>query len=185
MTEIPQATQVAVALAETLEAADVPYAIGVAVAYGFYGPPRATNDVDLNVFVPPEEAERIFDVLGAVLTIDVEDARSRIAARADFIGRSSGMRVDVFLSDTILTERARTRVQPKEIGGRTIQVLAVEDLVLFKLVFYRDKDLLDIRYLLPLVPDLDTTYVRTSLVDAVGQDDVRVRAWDEIVSARA
>jgi hypothetical protein len=29
----------------------VPYALGGAIAYGMYGPPRATDDVDVTVFV--------------------------------------------------------------------------------------------------------------------------------------
>jgi hypothetical protein len=183
--ELPEATQVALDLAAAFEGAGIPYAIGGAVAYGFYGPPRATNDVDVDVFVPPEDAERVFDALGSVVEVDRAEARARIQERGDFVARASGMRVDVFLADTVLTRRAGTRVQRKNIGDRMLAVLSAEDLVIFKLMFYRDKDLLDIRYLLPLKPDLDTDYVRTSLVDVVGEDDERVRTWDEMLSARA
>jgi hypothetical protein len=40
-------------IAGALEQHGVSYALGGALAYGQYGIPRATNDVDVNVFVDP------------------------------------------------------------------------------------------------------------------------------------
>ena len=37
-------------IADALEEAGIDYAIGGALAYAYYGIPRATNDIDLNVF---------------------------------------------------------------------------------------------------------------------------------------
>src|SRR5581483_7418408 len=48
------AFEAALAIARALDTAGIPYALGGALAYGQYGIPRATNDVDVNVFVPPE-----------------------------------------------------------------------------------------------------------------------------------
>jgi len=59
------APDVARLLADALEQAAVPYAVGGAIAYGFHGPPRATNDVDMNVFVEPEELGPALDALAA------------------------------------------------------------------------------------------------------------------------
>ena len=38
---------------QTLEDNDIEYAIGGALALGYYATPRATVDVDINIFVPP------------------------------------------------------------------------------------------------------------------------------------
>ncbi|MHB1846249.1 MAG: hypothetical protein ACYCWW_15610 [Deltaproteobacteria bacterium] len=41
----------------------IPYAVGGALAYSFWGIPRATLDVDLNVFVRDERWEEVFSAL--------------------------------------------------------------------------------------------------------------------------
>jgi hypothetical protein len=48
-------------LVDRLEASGFPYALGGAVAYSSWGEPRATRDVDLNLWV---EATRLVDMLG-------------------------------------------------------------------------------------------------------------------------
>jgi hypothetical protein len=83
--DLPSAPEVARRLADALEAASVPYAVGGALAYGLHAPPRATNDVDLNVFVAPAALDPVFDALeraGAV--VSREAAKTRAAERGDF-----------------------------------------------------------------------------------------------------
>ena len=47
--QLPEdAVSASVRVTRPLEARGIPYAIGGAVAYGFWGVPRATVDVDLN-----------------------------------------------------------------------------------------------------------------------------------------
>lgn len=87
MNEVPSATDVARTLGAALESAGLPHAIGGAIAYGFYGPPRATFDVDVNVFVPPAEVDRVVDALSAVAAVDRDHARKTAQERGDFIGR--------------------------------------------------------------------------------------------------
>ena len=50
-----------VALSEALES--VPHAFGGAIALAYYAEPRATIDIDLNVFVPAPRAREIATVL--------------------------------------------------------------------------------------------------------------------------
>ena len=67
--EVPYGTDAATLarrLADALEAEGLPYAIGGALALGHYTPPRATVDVDLNVFiVVPEEIDTLLGCLQA------------------------------------------------------------------------------------------------------------------------
>jgi hypothetical protein len=68
--------------------------------------------------------------------------------------------------------------------GRAINVLSVEDLVLFKLLFFRPKDLLDIERLIRFRGDsLDRAYVRRWIVDMMGDSDERTLAWERLTSA--
>ncbi len=54
MTDAPfNAAEIGIELGTALEKAGLPYALGGALALGVWALPRATKDVDLNLFVPP------------------------------------------------------------------------------------------------------------------------------------
>lgn len=54
---------------------------------------------------------------------------------------------------------------------------------MFKLLFFRGKDIVDLERLVAVRGDrLDREYVRRWLVEMMGDDDDRVRRWDEIVA---
>ncbi len=183
MSEMPAAPEVARRLADALEQAEIPYAIGGAIAYGLHAPPRATNDVDLNIFAPLNEIDRIFDALedgGAA--VDRASARRSADERGDFTARVHGMRVDVFVPSIDLSASAAGRIRQGVLLGRPIAVLSAEDLVLFKLLFFRAKDLSDIERLVRFQEErLDRNYIRRWLIELVGADDVRVATWDRLV----
>ena len=72
---VPTAPEVARTLADALEGAQIPYAVGGALALAVWGFPRATNDVDLDVFAELEDLPRVFDAFeraGCVVELDVE-----------------------------------------------------------------------------------------------------------------
>jgi hypothetical protein len=62
MAETP--VELARRLADALEAAGVPYALGGALAFNPYGPPRATKDVDINIFLGASDVGRVCQVPG-------------------------------------------------------------------------------------------------------------------------
>ena len=53
MAEMQTAPEIARAIADALDKRRIGYAIGGAIALGYYAVSRATVDVDVNVFVPP------------------------------------------------------------------------------------------------------------------------------------
>lgn len=57
------ATEAAVHFATALTRAEIPYAVGVAIAYGFFGAARGTHDVDLNLFVAGDQSSDALDAL--------------------------------------------------------------------------------------------------------------------------
>jgi len=100
------------------------------------------------------------------------------------VGRWDGMRIDVFLpSIPFSSEAERTRVRVTDTAGWSGWFLAAEAVVIFKLLFFRGKDLVDIERLVAVRPELDRPYVRRWMVEMMGEDDERVRKWDEIVKA--
>jgi len=177
------AAEAAQAIADALEAAELPYAIGGALALAIAGVPRGTVDVDVNVFVEHSRLTDLFDALAALgIAVDVDVASERARQDGMFVGRWDGMRIDVFLpSIPFAHEAARTRVRVTDEAGWSGWFLSAEALTVFKLIFFRGKDLVDLERLVAVRPELDRAYVRRWIVEMMGEDDERTRRWDEIV----
>jgi hypothetical protein len=179
------ATEAAVHFARALQVAGIPYAIGGAIAYGFFGAARGTHDVDINVFVPGEAAQNALEVLVAAgLSIDLMEATASARERGDARGSFRGLPVDLFFNSIPAHDRAATRRHRVELLGVPIDVLSPEDTATFKMLSFRGKDLVDVERLLSMMGSrLDRTIVRSALVEVVGPDDYRVRKWDELTAA--
>ena len=75
----------------------------------------------------------------------------------------------------------KTRRRLKGPSGEA-HYLSPEALAVFKMLFFRAKDLVDVEKLVVVQGDgLDRGYVRRWLVDMMGEGDERVAAWDAIV----
>lgn len=177
------ATEAAVHFAKALEAARIPYAIGGAIAYGFFGAARGTHDVDINLFVSGEGAAPALGALvSAGLEIDEPVALRTAVERGDARGVFQGLPVDLFFNSIPAHERAAARTRVVTLHGVHLRVLSPEDTAVFKMLFFRGKDLIDIERLIGLMQaTLDRAYVRSALVEVVGEDDFRTRKWDELV----
>jgi hypothetical protein len=74
----------------------------------------------------------------------------------------------------------RTRVV-QEVDGERIWFLSAEALSVFKMLFFRSKDLVDLERLVAVSGgEMDLGYVRNHLVMMMGEGDPRISAWDEI-----
>ncbi len=186
MAEDRSAAEVARDLADALEQGGIPYAIGGAIALGFYAAPRATVDVDVNVFVSPErELARALDALrGAGFTPedDPETLSRQAREEGQFRGTVSGMRVDVFVPAIPYYAELEGRRRRVVLLGRPLSILAPHDLVVLKMMFFRRKDLADVEAVLrDQGPAFDREWVRRKLTELAGEGDERLRAWDELV----
>lgn len=179
------ATEAAVHFALALQRASVPHAIGGAIAYGFFGAARGTFDVDLNVFLDGNQAQPALDALiAAGLEIDRSLALSTAVERGDARGAFHGMPVDLFFNSIPVHERAASRTVEVALHGQRVRVLSPEDTAVFKMLFYRAKDLVDIERLVSLMRGkLDVGYVRSALVETVGETDYRVVRWDQLTQS--
>lgn len=169
-------------IADALERHGVSYALGGALAYGQYGIPRATNDVDVNVFVGVDALAPIFAALRS-LGIEVDEGAARTGAEVEglFIVRLAGYRIDVFVpSIDFAWEAERTRVR-RTVDGRSVWFLSPEALCVFKLLFFRGKDVVDLERLIAVQGTaLDGPYVRARIVEMLGEQDPRVATWDRL-----
>ncbi len=178
------AFEIAALLARALEAAKLPYAIGGAIALGAWSDPRGTHDVDIHLFVSHADFERALDVLVAA-GLEIDRGAATIADREGsvVIGRYAGLRVDLFTPSIPFSwEAMRTR---KRLAGPSGEAdyLSAEATAVFKLLFFRPKDLLDIEKLVAVQGlALDAPYIRRWTVEMMGEDDKCVAAWDTIVA---
>lgn len=94
------------------------------------------------------------------------------------------MPVDLFFNSIPVHERAAKRAVAVKLHDVDIRVLSAEDTVVFKMLFFRGKDLVDVERLLGLSgAQLDRSYVRAALVETVGEDDYRTQKWDQLCRA--
>lgn len=170
-------------LAAALDEADIPYGIGGALAFGLWGDPRGTHDVDINLFVDHDAFENVLDVLeSAGLEIDRQLAHEADRAGDVIVGWHSGMRVDLFTPSIPFAWEAKNTVVIVEGPKGKAAYLSAESIAIFKLMFFRPKDLLDVEKLIEVQGDsLDIDYIRSWIVDMMGEDDERTKALDDLI----
>lgn len=184
-------TDKVVALDRAFSAADVPYAFGGAIALAYYAAPRATVDIDINVFVPVEASDRVLAVLHGLGAAPLDpEQETRLARDGQARARWETTALDLFFAYDPLHQSclARRRRVPFGSDGDFIQILAAEDLAVFKVLFDRDKDWRDLRemlFALGQAPDVgfDAGYAREWLRRILPADDPRYVRFEEVLRA--
>jgi hypothetical protein len=101
-----------VSVVTALEEADVPYAVGGALALGFHAEPRGTQDIDINVFLAPESGPRVLQLLQTVgLGVDhVQNADEVVVRTGQIRTLYEGTYVDLFFAHHPFFESAAASV---------------------------------------------------------------------------
>lgn len=176
------AATVAKQLAERLESRGREYALGGAIALGYWGTPRGTVDVDLTVYVPPDKPSHLLRLLQDIgCQFSAKEAAQSLREHGFCRVTYTGMRVDVFLPIVPFYEAARPRRKRVELVNQPIMIWDAESLTVFKMMFFRRKDLADVEQILRTQgPGLDRVWVRHQLVEIYGARDPRLAAWDDL-----
>jgi hypothetical protein len=159
--------------------ARVPHAFGGALALAYYAEPRATIDIDLNLFVA---ADRFASVARPLARLGASD----VAAAGPVVARDGQVRVmwertplDLFFSYDPFHEAAAARRRKVPFGDVRIPILAVEHLIVCKVVFDRPKDWVDIDAVVALDTSVDVAEVLRWVGRVVGDTD---RRYDRIAA---
>src|SRR5207237_6423818 len=137
-------SQLLFAVHDALERADIPHAVGGAIALGYCTlDPRGTRDLDFNVFVGPERAREVFAALPEGIEVS-GDRLERLERDGQVRLRSGITPVDLFLNVLPFHEHVAEHVRLVPFEERTIPVLSCTALVVFKAMFDRTQDWADI-----------------------------------------
>jgi len=170
----PSLPEKVILIHESLMEARIPHALGGALALAYYADPRATIDIDINVFVP---TERWREVVEALTEIGVSADRLDPSA----LERDGQCRlwwgdnaVDLFFAYDPIHEEMRGQSRRVPFGGITVSILSPEHLAVCKAMFDRRKDWIDIEQMLLAADELDLAKIEEWLVRMVGDSDHRV-----------
>jgi hypothetical protein len=162
-----------VAIHRALADAKVPHAIGGALALAYYAEPRATIDVDVNVFVATDAWPRVREALGQV-GVDVGADETALQRDGQVRLWWDQNPVDVFFAYDPFHDEMKTAVRRVPFAGGTMPILSPEHLAVCKAIFDRPKDWLDLEAMLVVTDPLDVGSIESWLVRMVGADDRRL-----------
>lgn len=172
--ELPSLPEKVIVIHEALTDAEAPHALGGALALAYYAEPRATIDIDINVFVPTKRWREVIDAL------------TQIGVSADHLDTTALERdgqcrlwwgdnaVDLFFAYDPIHEAMRKQSRRVPFGGITVSILSPEHLAVCKVMFDRRKDWLDIEQMLIAGDDLNLPEIEDWLVRMVGDSDKRL-----------
>ena len=157
-----------------------------------WGRPRLTGDVDVTVFLDPEDPDAFVAAMAqagfALRVSNIRDFVSRTRV-FPFTHAVSGMALDAVLGGPGLEEEFLRTARQVDVGDLLVPVIGPEELIVTKILAGRSKDLDDVRGILAAQEDaLDLDRVRElirALEAAVDQADllpcfeeqVRVARW--------
>lgn len=170
-----------VALHHALDAHDLPHAFGGAIALAFSTEdPRGTSDIDVNVFIPADEAERALRALPE--DVDVPPGT------AGTIARDGQVRlwwdetpVDLFFDYAPVHAAAAEHRWTVAFEGGHIPVLGPVELAVFKIMFDRTRDWADVEDM-HRAGTLDVDAVRAALAPMLDAGDQRLARLAELGS---
>jgi hypothetical protein len=156
-------------LVDLLDRLSIPYGVMGGIAVRAYGVPRPTYDVDATIAIQRERLAELFNHLREIdyaipepyETGWVDDVRGLKVLKLRRYLRSESLDVDLFLAESNFQyEVMRRRIQA-EAEGRKIWLISPEDLVLFKVLAGRPRDLGDVNDVLFMQGQLDVQYMKS------------------------
>jgi hypothetical protein len=132
------------AVHDALDGAAIPHAFGGAIALGYCTlEPRGTRDLDVNVFTGPEQAKEVLAAMPEGVEFSGESLE-RLERDGQVRLRWGITPVDVFLSVLPFHDEAQRAARIVPFEGQRIPVLDCTALAVFKAMFDRPRDWVDI-----------------------------------------
>lgn len=174
-----------VAIEQAFVDAGIPHAFGGAQALAYYGSVRATHDIDINVFLRADEAERVFAVLGSLGAATQNPGLRRLVERDGQVRVIwDGTPLDLFFAYDALHQSSMARRRLVDFYGDRIHILSAEDLITYKATFDREKDWVDIAGIFYACErPLDVDYIRKWLARIDGPEGARLARLERLIAS--
>lgn len=158
-----------VRIAGSLDAHGLSWAVGGAIALAYVTEePRATRDVDVNVFADVDSAAMSMAALPEEVRFDetdIETAKREGQVRLWW----DDTPIDLFFSVSTFHDGVGRRCRIVPFAGVSLRILSAEDLAVFKAMFDRPKDWVDIASMFE-VGSLDSAVAADRLEGLLGED---------------
>jgi hypothetical protein len=160
----------------------VPHAFGGALALAYYAEPRATIDIDVNIFLSPADYPALERTLA---TLGVHDGADPDAVMRDGQCRLrwGSSPIDLFFAYDPLHDAMKAAVRKQPFAEDFIPVLAPEHLLVCKVVFNRPKDWLDVEQMIVASERLDLDEAKEWLSRILGSGDPRLERLEALRQA--
>lgn len=150
---------------DAVDAGQFEYLLYGGLAAGLWGEPRYTEDVDFVIFIPERHAYRFLRVAAKYgFAVDEDLAIQQIQvsgwARLPLAEAKSPWHLDLTLGDSPFDKSALERKKEVVLFDRKVWVASPEDVVVYKLVSARERDVLDITGIVKRQKSLDRAYLR-------------------------
>jgi hypothetical protein len=179
--------EVAAQIAHALDVRKTDYALGGAIALGYWGQPRGTMDVDLTLFLSIDQPSVVVWELQEI-GCEVQSARA-IASLQEHgfcTATFSSCRVDIFVPTIPFYEQAKARRRRVQLGDQQVLIWDAETLSVFKMMFFRPRDFIDLQQVLRMQGShFDREWVHEQLLEIYGSRDPRLSKWNELTSEAA
>ena len=166
---------------QLLDKADVGHAFGGALALAYCtGEPRATRDIDINIFLPAEQVSVVQKALHSVIGFTDSQLKYLEAEGQTrvFWGETP---VDLFFNVSDLHQHMSLKTSQGILNGVEIPVLSAEFLAIFKVMFNRTKDWADLEAMVE-EGSFNNDFVVSQLVDLLGAQDARIERLIRLVA---
>ena len=166
---------------QLLDKADVGHAFGGALALAYCtGEPRATRDIDINIFLPAEQVSVVQKALHSVIGFTDSQLKYLEAEGQTrvFWGETP---VDLFFNVSDLHQHMSLKTSQGILNGVEIPVLSAEFLAIFKVMFNRTKDWADLEAMVE-EGSFNNDFVVSQLVDLLGAQDARIERLSRLVA---